>query len=159
MLLFTEEYYKSTHKDEKKNAVDVDRHDDNVATKVHEPLPQVNEEEVEQIQNGNYAIHHRSHSINLPGSATESQQPIIVLQDLPVVSIPRPFSQARPIMNARTRHEKILRRQMSDHELSPFNLTQEQLEDIVIHAAPIPRYHSNPDNSIPDRAGTSSNIK
>lgn len=28
---------------------------------------------------------------------------------------------------------------MSDHDLSPFNLTQEQLEDIIIHAAPVTR--------------------
>ena len=117
------------------------------------------EEEIEQFQNGTYANHHRSHSINLPGSASESHQPIIVLQELPVVGVPTSLSQARPIMNARTRHEKILRRQMSENELSPFNLTEEQLEDIVIHAAPLPRQHSNPNNSIPEQAGPSSNMK
>ena len=62
---------------------------------------------------------------------------------------------SRPILNARTRHEKILRRQMSDNELSPFNLTQEQLEEIVIHAAPLPRFRSNPDNTIPEHEGPS----
>lgn len=48
---------------------------------------------------------------------------------------------------------------MSDNELSPFNLTQEQLEEIVIHAAPLPRYRSNPDNTIPEYAGPSSTPK
>jgi hypothetical protein len=65
-------------------------------------------------------------------------QPIIVLQEAPVsvnhVATP-PASRA--LMNARTRHEKIMQRQMSDNELSPFILTNQKLEAIVIHNAPV----------------------
>jgi hypothetical protein len=46
---------------------------------------------------------------------------------------------------------------MSDNELSPFNLTQEQLEEIVIHAAPLTRHRSNPYNTIPEYPGPSWN--
>ncbi|KAL5008175.1 hypothetical protein ScPMuIL_013756 [Solemya velum] len=65
-------------------------------------------------------------------------QPIIVLQEVPVIDKLDNSSPSRPIMDARTRHQKILRRQMSDNELSPFNLTRARLQEIVIHNTPIP---------------------
>lgn len=73
-------------------------------------------------------------------STSSSDHPIITLQELPSLNNDNAVTRSdQPIMNARTRHQKILRRQMSDHDLSPFNLTQEQLEDIIIHAAPVTR--------------------
>ena len=73
-------------------------------------------------------------------STSSSDHPIITLQELPSLNNDNAVTRSdQPIMNARTRHQKILRRQMSDHYLSPFNLTQEQLEDIIIHAAPVTR--------------------
>lgn len=93
--------------------------------------------------------HSRSTS-NLPSSSSDSQiQPIIVLQELPVLNqTESTLPPSLPILNARTRHQKILRRQMSDNELSPFSLTQEQLEEIVIHAAPIHRGRLQRDESV-----------
>ncbi|VDI15303.1 Hypothetical predicted protein [Mytilus galloprovincialis] len=158
------EFYKTTIKDEKKTAIEREKEKEKqtevINSRPHRQLSPHREEEYEHIQNGSYSSQHRTHSLNLPGSASESQQPIIVLQELPVVSMPGSFTQSssRPILNARTRHEKILRRQMSENELSPFNLTNEQLEEIVIHAAPLPRNRSNPD-SIPEHAGPSANPK
>lgn len=158
------EFYKTTIKDEKKTAIEREKEKEKqteiINSRPQRQLSPHREEEHEHIQNGSYSSQHRLHSLNLPGSASESQQPIIVLQELPVVSMPGSFTQSssRPILNARTRHEKILRRQMSDNELSPFNLTNEQLEEIVIHAAPLPRNRSNPD-SIPEHAGPSANPK
>lgn len=66
-------------------------------------------------------------------------QPIIVLQEAPITvnHSDTPPAPSRVLMNARTRHEKILQRQMSDNELSPFILTHQKLEAIVIHDAPI----------------------
>jgi len=97
---------------------------------------------------------------SIPGSASDSQidQPMIVLQEIPVINQSESIiSPSRPILNARTRHQKILRRQMSDNELSPFNLTQEQLEEIVIHAAPVSRGRLARDDSLNSEqtAGTS----
>ncbi|XP_063429117.1 uncharacterized protein LOC134711982 [Mytilus trossulus] len=161
---YSREFYKTTIKDEKKTAIEREREKEKqtevINSRPHRQLSPHREEEYEHIQNGSYSSQHRTHTLNLPGSASESQQPIIVLQELPVVSMPGSFTQSssRPILNARTRHEKILRRQMSDNELSPFNLTNEQLEEIVIHAAPLPRNRSHPD-SIPEHAGPSANTK
>ena len=80
------------------------------------------------------------------GSSGERTQPIIVLQEAPITvnHSDTPPAPARALMNARTRHEKILQRQMSDHELSPFILTHQQLEAIVIHDAPIVSRPSRP---------------
>lgn len=73
-------------------------------------------------------------------STSSSDHQIITLQELPTINNEDGVTRSdQPIMNARTRHQKILRRQMSDHDLSPFSLTQEQLEDIIIHAAPVTR--------------------
>lgn len=73
-------------------------------------------------------------------STSSTDHSIITLQELPTINNDNSVTRLdQPIMNARTRHQKILRRQMSDHDLSPFNLTQEQLEDIIIHAAPVTR--------------------
>ncbi|XP_041352434.1 uncharacterized protein LOC121370946 [Gigantopelta aegis] len=71
-----------------------------------------------------------------PASSSSQTQTIIVLQEPPVVnhSEDKP-APSQPIMNARTRHQKILQRQMSDNQLSPFTLTNERLEAIVIHDA------------------------
>ena len=72
-------------------------------------------------------------------TTTERTQPIIVLQEAPITvnHSDTPPAPSRALMNARTRHEKILQRQMSDNELSPFILTHQKLEAIVIHDAPI----------------------
>lgn len=75
----------------------------------------------------------------IPSTSSSSDHQIITLQELPNINSEEAVASDQPIMNARTRHQKILRRQMSDHDLSPFNLTQEQLEDIIIHAAPVTR--------------------
>lgn len=164
-IWFSGEYYKTNIKEEKKSTIEKEKEKQTelITNRTQrQPSPcKEEEEEYEQVQNGSYSNHHRAHSVNLPGSASESQQPIIVLQELPVVSMPGSLTQSysRPILNARTRHEKILRRQMSDNELSPFNLTQEQLEEIVIHAAPLPRHRSNPYNTIPEYPGPSSTPK
>ncbi|OWF50328.1 uncharacterized protein LOC110450550 [Mizuhopecten yessoensis] len=82
----------------------------------------------------------------ITGSASDTQlHPMIVLQEIPVVNQSEStLYPARPILNARTRHQKILRRQMSDNDLSPFSLTQEQLQEIVIHAAPVNRRRGLP---------------
>nr|KAG5687599.1 hypothetical protein BaRGS_031390 [Batillaria attramentaria] len=74
-----------------------------------------------------------------PSTSSERSQPIIVLQEAPVSvnHSETPPAPSRVLMNARTRHEKILQRQMSDHELSPFILTHQKLEAIVIHDAPV----------------------
>lgn len=65
---------------------------------------------------------------------------MIVLQEAPV-SVNHPDMPCavptRTLMHARTRHEKILQRQMSDNELSPFILTHQKLEAIVIHDIPV----------------------
>lgn len=162
-ITYSREYYKTSVTEEKKNTTEKEKPNEAISNRLNtQPLPNKEDDEhCEHAQNGSFANHHRSQSVNLPGSATDSQRPIIVLQELPVVSMPGSFSHtfSRPILNARTRHEKILRRQMSDNELSPFNLTQEQLEEIVIHAAPLPRHRSNPDNTIPEYAGPSSAAK
>ncbi|RUS76490.1 hypothetical protein EGW08_015744, partial [Elysia chlorotica] len=76
-------------------------------------------------------------------------QPIITLQRVPenspdshtdgVLNARGPYSQApeEKVMRARTRHEKMLQRKMSDNDLSPFVLTNQQLAAIVIHDLPI----------------------
>lgn len=70
----------------------------------------------------------------LSPSAASHPQPMITLQQPPLLnhSVEK-ISPSRPLMNARTRHQKILQRQMSENQLSPFTLTNEKLEAIVIH--------------------------
>lgn len=63
-------------------------------------------------------------------------QPIITLLEPPVTSTEPPQSQNQPILNPNNRYQKILQRQMSDNDLSPFVLTRGQLQEIVIHAVP-----------------------
>ena len=95
-------------------------------------------------RNGSVAANLNSNCATPPitSSVDGQDEPIIVLQELPVNHIQRSIPSSQPIMNARTRHQKILRRQMSDNQLSPFNLTQDQLEEIVIHATPVTRGRS-----------------
>ncbi|GFR83335.1 protein SPEC3 [Elysia marginata] len=76
-------------------------------------------------------------------------QPIITLQKVPenstdvspgATSISRGLQSQDPdekVMRARTRHEKMLQRKMSDNDLSPFELTNQQLAAIIIHDFPI----------------------
>ncbi|XP_076463525.1 uncharacterized protein LOC143295792 [Babylonia areolata] len=92
---------------------------------------------------------------NTPSTSTSSSssavrsQPIIVLQEAPVI-VNHSDVTSQPsatLMNARTRHEKLMRRRMSDNELSPFILTNERLESIVIHDAPVVRPQRGPEAS------------
>ena len=136
--LFAAEYYKTKH-------VQHTRHDHSVKIS-----PKHNREELNQSPSPTSSCEHIHHvhsspvpsnkHFNMylapPAPSTNQTQPIIVLQEPPVIN----HSEAKgapsqPIMNARTRHQKILQRQMSDNQLSPFTLTNERLEAIVIHDA------------------------
>ncbi|XP_067682900.1 uncharacterized protein [Haliotis asinina] len=83
--------------------------------------------------NSNGIVKHED-DMYLSPSAASHPQPMITLQQPPLLnhSVER-VSPSRPLMNARTRHQKILQRQMSENQLSPFTLTNEKLEAIVIH--------------------------
>ncbi|KAK3093546.1 hypothetical protein FSP39_017105 [Pinctada imbricata] len=157
-LSFTDEYYKIVRKE--KEAEAPDKPPQSTAKENRSPKPRPKETREENLsrtplreprhsprieRNGAVTANNHSESSLLRPvtSSNDSQdQQIIVLQELPVNHVEKPIPGSQPIMNARTRHQKILRRQMSDNQLSPFNLTQEQLEDIVIHAAPITRGRS-----------------
>ena len=70
-------------------------------------------------------------------SADQPTRPIIVLQKAPIISQSETaLTHNRSVTDAKTRHHKLLKRQSSDNELSPFNLTQSSLEQIVIHDLP-----------------------
>ena len=76
-------------------------------------------------------------------------QPIITLQRVPedsaeittggtpVAGVSQWQAPDEKVMRARTRHEKMLQRKMSDNDLSPFELTNHQLAAIIIHDLPI----------------------
>ena len=76
-------------------------------------------------------------------------QPIITLQRVPEHSTnvrpdgapytrgPQNQAPDEKVMRARTRHEKMLQRKMSDNDLSPFELTNQQLAAIIIHDLPV----------------------
>ena len=70
-------------------------------------------------------------------SADQPTRPTIVLQKAPFISRSETtLAQHKTIIDPRTRHHRILKRQSSDNELSPLNLTQSSLEQIVIHDLP-----------------------
>ncbi|GFO46038.1 protein spec3-like isoform x1 [Plakobranchus ocellatus] len=83
-------------------------------------------------------------------------QPIIALQqvningagDRPSVGCAPISTQFQPsnekIMRARTRHEKMLQRQMGDNDLSPFELTNQKLAAIIIHDLPVQAHPLRP---------------
>ncbi|KAK3599193.1 hypothetical protein CHS0354_041034 [Potamilus streckersoni] len=72
-------------------------------------------------------------------SADQPTQRMIVLQETPVVSRSESaLIPDKPILDARTRYQKIHQRQTSDNESSPFCLTQEKLQQIMIHDVPPP---------------------
>ena len=69
-------------------------------------------------------------------SADQPARPIIVLQKEPIISQSETaLAQKRPIMDAKVRHHKMLKRQVSD-ELCPFYMPHTSLEQIVIHDLP-----------------------
>ncbi|CAL1526187.1 unnamed protein product [Lymnaea stagnalis] len=66
--------------------------------------------------------------------------PILALQTLapePGSQLTRPPAPHETIMKAGTRRMKMLKRKLSDNDLSPFVLTHQQLEAIVIHDLPV----------------------
>ncbi|ESO82979.1 hypothetical protein LOTGIDRAFT_169804 [Lottia gigantea] len=85
-----------------------------------------------------HAYNHTHELYVAPAPPANQTQPMIVLQHPPVNHSDK-TKNADPLLVARTRHQKIIQRQMSDNQLSPFNLTHQHLEAIVIHDAPIPR--------------------
>ncbi|KAH9509051.1 hypothetical protein Btru_048891, partial [Bulinus truncatus] len=67
-------------------------------------------------------------------------QPIIALQQITGDHLAQPQTACVPneaLMKAGTRKMKILKRKLSDNDLSPFVLTHQQLEAIVIHDLPV----------------------
>uniref|UniRef100_A0A2C9L9H0 Protein SPEC3 n=1 Tax=Biomphalaria glabrata TaxID=6526 RepID=A0A2C9L9H0_BIOGL len=77
--------------------------------------------------------------LHVTNIAQSVRQPIIALQQIPGghLAQPEPAAPNEALMKAGTRKMKILKRKLSDNDLSPFVLTHQQLEAIVIHDLPV----------------------
>ena len=89
-------------------------------------------------------------SISLPGTSdsdADTQHPIIVLQEAPVIiqsenqdSISDLMGPHRTFNPYNPRHQRILRRQRSEDDIRPILLNPQAIENMVINNVPVPHH-------------------